>query len=157
MIQNPTPVTPQTFNGMWVSNVRLVLPNSDFPETFREGHGSFNAMLLPYDGTHLLATGGKPVSVENLLTKRAEDSTFDGVIASIVTEVERQAGKTDLRSLMVIGNDPTKPVRAIGEFADLSRHTIADCLTLAGTDEVFGGVFQSAMNEIARQAGLTVS
>ena len=157
MIKNPTPVTPQTFNGMWVSNVRLVLPNTDFPETFREGHGSFNAMLLPYDGTHLLATGGKPVFVENLLTKRAADSTFDGVIASIVTEVERQAGKTGLRSLTVMGGDPSKPVRAMAEFVDLSRHTIADCLTLAGTDSVFGGVFQSAMNEIARQAGLSVA
>jgi hypothetical protein len=156
MIKNPTPVTPQTFNGMWVSHVRLVLPNTDFPETFREGHGSFNAMLLPYDGTHLLATGGKPVFVENLLTKRAADSTFDGVIASIVTEVERQAGKTGLRSLIVIGNDPAKPVRAMAEFADLSRHTIADCFALAGTDQTFATVFQNTMGTIAMVAGLSI-
>ena len=157
MIVNPTPITPQTFNGMWVANVRLALPNTDFPVTFREGHGSFNATLLPYDGAHLLATGGKPVRVENLLTKRAEDATFDGEVTAIIAEIERQASKTGLCTLSVYGGDPARPVVAIAEFADHTRHTIADCYALAGTDTVFAGVFQAAMVEIARQAGLTVT
>lgn len=156
MIVNPTPITPATMSGMWVANVRIQLPASGDPRP-RIASGSFSARLLPYDGTHLLATGGKNVVIENLTSKRASDSTFDAVIASIIAEIERQAGKTGLTTLTVIAPDPARPVIAIGDFPDRSRHMIADCYALAATDEVFAGVFQSAMAEIARQAGLSVA
>lgn len=156
MIINPTPITPATMTGMWVANVRINLPLSSSPYP-QVASGSFISRLLPYDGEHLLATGGKNIVVENLTAKRAIDSTFDRVIASIIAEIERQAGKVGLSTVTVVAPDPDRPVIAIGDFPDRTRHLIADCYTLAATDATFARIFQSAMAEIARQAGLTVA
>ena len=158
-IQNPTPVTPTEMTRMWVANMRLQMPDPVFTNPiFPQSFGSFNATLLPYDGTHLLATGRKGVNERKLTEKRASDSVFDGILTALTDEAKRQAGKSvEVQTLTVMAQDPARPVIARVEFVDKTTHTIDDCFALAGTDEVFAGVFTSAMAEIARQAGLTVS
>jgi hypothetical protein len=82
---------------------------------------------------------------------------LDGIVTSIVTELERQSGKSGVTAVSVMAVDPARPVIAVTEFADHTRHTIPDCYGLAATDSVFSAVFVAAMTELARQAGLTVS
>jgi hypothetical protein len=152
MIENPKPITPQTFAGMWITNLGIFLPTEEKPKGFIGGNFS------PYDGTHLLATGGKRLFVGDLAMKRTTDAQLDSMLTATVAEVQRQAGKTaDVKFITTNAPDPAKPIVAQAHFVDGTFHTIPDCLTLAGTDSVFGGVFQSAMNEIARQAGLSVA
>jgi hypothetical protein len=146
------------FDKMWINRVRLELPDPVFTEPiFPQSKGRFNASLLPYNGTHLLATGGEKVNIEDLNAKRASDTTFDSIVTAFTAEVDRQSTKTGLKSITIIANDPAKPVRLMAEYLDSQPFTIADCFALSKTDNTFGTAFESAMDEIARQAGLTVS
>ena len=156
-INNPTPITPLPMTGMWASNFRLQLPNLSMPMSSYLYHGQFFATLNPYDGTHLLRTGTKVVQITDLISKRQTDPIFDSVITSVVLEIERQANKTDLSSITVMAYDPEYPVRIIAEFSNRAKYNILDCYKLCATDSVFAGVFQSALEEVARQAGLTIS
>ena len=146
-ILNPTPITPQVFSGMWIQNLNMFLPTEARPKGF------IQARLLPYDGSTLLALGGK--DVRTALPNNSEQTA--AVLTSLIAEVKRQANKTaEPISITVMAQDPSKPVRAHVRFADNKHHVIADCFALAGTDSVFAGVFNSAMAEIARLAGLSV-
>ena len=151
MIVNPTPVTTNTFDGMWVRNIGLMLPV--------DGHqGVLSAELLPYDGVHLLATNGKRVSINNLVDKRKTDANLDAMLTAIVAEVKRQKNTAvEPRIVSVQAQDPTKPVVASVQFVDKTSHVVKDCFTLAGTDQTFGAVLQQVMSEIARKAGLKVA
>jgi hypothetical protein len=146
-ILNPTPVTPQTFSGMWVQHLNIVLPTEEKPK------GIIQAHLLPYDGTNLLALGGKRV-MKSLPSEEAETAQMlDGLKA----EVARLSGNTSAPlQIMVSAQDPTKPVRATVRFADRKMHNIADCFALAAEDSVFAGVLGSTLAEIARLAGLEI-
>jgi hypothetical protein len=151
MITNPTPITPQTFAGMWITNLGIFLPTVEKPKGFIGGN------LLPYDGTHLLATGGRRLFVGDLAAKRTQDAQLDSMLTALEVEVQRQAGKTvAVKFISTTAPDPAKPVVAQVAFADGSFHRIPDCFALCGTDQTFAGVFLSAMAEIARQAGLSV-
>lgn len=152
MIQNPAPQSATTFNGMWVTNLGIFLPTEEKPKGFIGGN------FLPYDGTHLLATGGKRLFVGDLAQKRTTDQQIDAMLTSLVAEVQRQAGKTvAVKFIQTTAPDPAKPVTAQIAFEDGTFHRIADCFALCASDQVFAGVFMGAMAEIARQAGLTVA
>lgn len=108
--------------------------------------------MLPYDGTNLLALGGKQVM-------RRIDGALDGqtqaVLATITTEVKRLAANdTQPLSVIVGAQDPTKPVRIVVWFADKKTYHIPDAFALAGTDSTFAQVFGATLAEIARLAGL---
>lgn len=152
MIQNPTPITAATFSGMWTNALTIFLPSTEQPK------GLITANLQPFDGTHLLATGGKSLKLTDLSTKRTTDTALDGMLTAIVAEVQRQAKKTAaVRTVTVRAPDPTKPVSTVAIFEDNTIHRIQDCFALEGTDTVFAGVFNSTLGEIARLAGLTVA
>ena len=159
MIINPTPQTPGVFNNMWVANMILQQPDPDFPAPlFQQGYGRLNATLLPYDGTHLLATGRKVVFISKLTDKMTEDTVFAGVITALLAEAQRQAKVTTaVKSVSLSAPDPTKPVVVSAKFVDGTTYAIPDCWALAGTDSVFAGVFNNTEVEIARLAGLTVA
>ena len=149
-IINPTPIVAGTFGGMWIRNISVMLPT----ETHQ---GVLSAELLPYDGTHLLATGGKRVALTDLKTKRTTDAQLDAMLTAITAEVKRQKNTTvEPRIVSVQAPDPTKPVVASVQFVDKTNHIVRDCFTLAGTDQTFGMVLQQVLGEVARQAGLTV-
>lgn len=136
-IVNPTPITPGVFDGMWINSLQLFLDGKDFVQ----------ASFLPYDGTHLLATGGKRHF------SKINPSNF----AAIVAEAKRQANKTtDVKFVQVFAPDPAKPVTARVFFVDNTNHTVADCFGLCGTDPVFAEVFLGMMAQVATLAGLTV-
>lgn len=158
-IVNPTPITPGEMTNMWVANLRIDFPTENpYPFPIPQANGRLSATLLPYDGTHLLATGVKPLFIQKLNERLASDTTFNTVVTSLVAEAKRQANKIlEVKNISVFAPDPAKAVRAMVNFADGSFFTIHDCFTLASTDTTFGGVFMSTMNEVARQAGLTVA
>lgn len=138
MITNPTPIQAATFSGMWITSISVMTP--------RDGkRGMLRARFLPYDGDkHLLAIG----TVD--LVRPIPHAETDAIVASIVTEVKRQA-KTDkeVRVIHVNAPDPSKPVTATVMFAEGSPHFIKDCFALVATDATFAGVFGTAMANIA--------
>ena len=137
-IINPTPVTTGTFGGMWVTSLQLFLDGKDF----------IQANFLPYDGTHMLATGG------TRLNQKIAPADF----AALATEAKRQANKTaDIKFLQLHGNDPAKPVVARAFFTDGTMHSIPDCFGLCATDPTFAQVFLGTMAQVATLAGLTVT
>lgn len=158
MIINPNPTTPGTFNGMWIANFRVTFPDPVFSNPiFPQSMGAAYANLLPYDGTHLLATGNKPVVIRDLQTERAQDAEFDAMLNSLEAECKRQAGKTAMiKSVQVMAPDPAKPVTAQIVFVDGTTHRIPDCFALSASDTIFGAMFTAAMEEIARLAGFVV-
>ena len=150
MIVNPTPIVAGTFGGMWIRNISVMLP-------VEKHQGILSAELLPYDGTHLLATGGKRVALNDLKTKRTTDAQLDALLTALVAEVKRQKNTTaEPRIVSVQAPDPTKPVVASVQFVDKISHVVRDCFVLASTDLTFATVLQQVMGEVARQAGLTV-
>ena len=147
-IINPTPVTPQVFDGMWITNLMLMLPT---PE---RAVGMLHASLHPYDGANLLVAGRKDV-------RRgipAQDAQTTALIATFIAEVKRQKD-TDAEpvTISVMAQDPTKPVRASVRFAGNIHHNIPDCFALAATDSAFAQVLGDTMAEVARLAGLSVA
>lgn len=159
MIQNPTPITTGTFNGMWISNIRLKMPDLVFTDpVFPQSRGSFTATLLPYDGNHILASNIVRVTIPDLKAKRSADYGFDAIITSIIAEAKRQSGQpNDPVSVIVYAPDPTKLVSASFEFPNKITHMVKDCYALCSTDSTFASVFISVMGEVAKQAGLPVS
>jgi hypothetical protein len=144
-ILNPTPVAAQTFDGMWVQHLNIVLPTEANPRGVIQSH------LLPYDGSNLLALGVKRVMQPLPSTQAPTTQMLDMLKA----EVSRLSGNTSApQQIMVSANDPTKPVRATIRFTDKKMHNIADCFALAATDSSFAGVLGSTLAEIARLAGL---
>ena len=140
-IVNPTPVTPSVFGGMWITSLAVF------------ADGKVSAQLLPFDGSHLLATGGIGVNGKQLSAP---------TLAALITEAKRQAATTVApKMIQVMAQDPTKPVTAQILFADTDPktkpHRIADCYALAGTDTQFATVFGTVLAEVAGLAGLTVS
>ena len=149
-IINPTPIVAGTFGGMWIRNISVMLPVANH-------QGILSAELLPYDGTHLLATGGKRVALNDLKTKRTTDAQLDALLTAIVAEVKRQKNTTvEPRIVSVQAPDPTKPVVATVQFMDKTSHVVRDCFTLCGTDATFAQVFQSVLGGVAQLAGLNV-
>lgn len=147
-IVNPTPVSAATFGKMWIAGVFLAQP-------INGAQGSLFATLLPYDGTHLLATGGKRVAIPSL---KAPSPAVASLISSLTTELARQSKNTaTLSKLYVTAPDPAHPVSIRAEFADHTNYTIKDAFTLAGTDSIFAGVFTTALGTLATMAGLTVT
>ncbi len=136
LIQNPTPITANTFNGMWINQLQIFLPQ-----------GNIQASFLPYDGTHLLATGGKRIM------QKASNGSLDALIA----EVKSLSGKTSEPTLIqVFATDPSKPVTAQVIFTDKSIYRIPDCYALAATDSVFAGVFNNTIGLVVGLAGYTI-
>ena len=151
MIQNPTPITASTFSGMWITNLSLFLPTAE------KATGFLNVNFQPYDGQHLLVNGGKRFAINDIAKKETEDTTFKTMLDTLVTECKRQAGKDiDVKFINVMAPDTTKTVMAQIAFIDGSFYTIKDCFALAGSDSVFGGVFQGTMIAIAKEAGLSM-
>lgn len=146
-IVNPTPVTTQTFNGMWVQHISVIFLTGDKPK------GAILAQLLPYDGANLLALGGKRVTRP---LPSAETETIQ-MIDSLKAEVARLSGNnSEPLDIMIFAQDPSKPVSANIRFADKKAHNIADCFALAAKDGKFASVLGSTLAEIARIAGLSV-
>jgi hypothetical protein len=146
-ILNPTPVAAQTFSGMWVQNLNIILPTEDKPK------GTIQAQLLPYDGTNLLALGGKRV----MKPLPSAESATTQMLDNLKAEVARLSGNTSApHHIMVSAQDPTKPVRASVRFVDKKMHNIADCFALATKDKVFATVFNATLVEIARLADLKI-
>jgi hypothetical protein len=136
---------------MWIRNISVMLPT----ETHQ---GVLSAELLPYDGTHLLATGGKRVALNDLKTKRTTDAQLNALLTALVAEVKRQKNTTaEPRIISVYAPDPSKPVVATVQFVDKTSHVVRDCFALCGTDATFAQVFQSVLGGIAGQAGLSVA
>jgi hypothetical protein len=155
MIVNPTPITAATFNGYWITNAQLILGTGK--------PGILQANMLPYDGQHLLATGGRQVSELNVTKKATDDAAFDGMLTSLKAEIARLSGNADAFGILhVSAPDPAKPVSIQvlwQETADKesSSYAIKDAYALAATDTQFAQVFGTAMAIIAGLAGLTVT
>jgi hypothetical protein len=136
---------------MWINQLQIFFP-------IDEQKGFIQGSLLPYDGTHLLATGGRSVRVFNLAAKRKTDASLDSMLAGLVAELARQSKTaTAVRFLSVSSLDPSKPVLVTVFFADDTHYTIADCYALAATDSVFAGVFTGTLTKVATLSGLTVA
>jgi hypothetical protein len=155
MIVNPTPITAATFNGYWITNVQLILGTGK--------PGILQADLLPYDGQHLLATGGKRVSEVKLVQKATTDAPIAAMLTALNAEITRLSGNADAFNILTVSApDPAKPVsiavlwQAIGDKKSAS-YVIKDAYALAATDPQFAGVFSSTMAAIAGLAGLTVA
>lgn len=155
MIINPNPIVASTFNGYWITNAQFI-QNAGVMKMLQ-------ANLLPYDGTHLLATGQKRVNELDLATKMESDANLSAVITSIKAEIARLSGHSeDFHIMQINAGDPSKPVTATimwdkpetGEAIPMYR--IADCFALCASDTQFAGVFQNTMGEIARLGGLNV-
>lgn len=132
---------------MWVQHLNIVLPTEDKPK------GVIQAQLLPYDGTNLLALGGKRV----LKSLPSAESATTQMLDNLKAEVARLSGNTSAPlQIMVSAQDPTKPVRATVRFANRKMHNIEDCFALAATDSKFAGVLNATLSEIARIAGLQI-
>ena len=152
MINNPTPITAQPFNGMWITHVGIFFPTTKNPK------GLITGEVAPYDGTHLLRTGSKKFNVTNLPVKLTTDTQLNTVLNLLKAEVQQKANKTAAVTYVTVNAlDPAKAVLAQAGFVDGTSYIIKDCFTLAGTDAVFANVFTTVMGEIAIQAGLTVS
>ena len=151
-ILNPTPINPTSFNNMFVANMLLTLPTDI-------SNGQMFATILPYNGEHLLATGGKRLTILNLKDSMEKDASLATMVTNIVAEAKRQANSTSTVSrISVYAPDPTIPVRVVVQFEDTPKpFMINDCFTLASTDAQFGTIFLSAMAEVATRAGLSVN
>ena len=151
MINNPIPITPSTFSGMWITNLQIILNNSTT-------NGRINAMLLPYDGVHLLALGGKQISTRDLSATIISNHTLNSAISELLDLVSSRSKNTSaVLSIQVVALDPSKPVTAMVHFSDGNPYRINDCFKLCSTDAVFYTVFNNTMIEIAKLANLTVS
>ena len=147
MITNPTPVTAATFNGMWITNLTIMLPTAE------RAKGVLTANLLPFDGAHLLATGGK--AIQPPIKLPTADAATNTMLAALATEANRQAGNATPAALKVVqvsAPDPAKPVTAQITFVGSKPHVIKDCYALAGTDAKFAAVLNSVMVEVATLA-----
>ena len=150
-IINPTPITAATFNGLWISQLQIFFPLGT-QKGFMQGN------FLPYDGTHLLATGGMPVRVFDLAGKRITDSNLDSTLTALQAELKRQSNNTaDQKFVNVSAPDPAKAVVATVFFADDTHYTITNCYALAGTDATFAGVLTATLATVARLAGLSIA
>ncbi len=150
-IVNPTPITAATFSGMWINQLQIFFP-------LGAQKGFIQGGLLPYNGTQLLATGGRSIRVFDLAGKRVTDSNLDSTLKALQAELKRQSNKnTDQKFLNVSAPDPSKPVSATAFFSDGTHFTIPDCYALAGKDSAFAGVFGATMATVARLAGLTIA
>jgi hypothetical protein len=151
-IVNPTPVvTTGTFGIMWINAAGIFLTTKDKP------NGFLQATLQPYDGTHLLSTGGKRVFQPNLVTARAANPTLDSALTALLAEAQRIAGETVAVSLVTISApDPAKPVGIQVFFADGKHHNIPDGFALAAGDTTFAGVFSNVMAALAELAGCAI-
>lgn len=154
-IVNPAPITPNTFDGFWVSNLHVVFPQN---ETVK---GVVLARLLPYDGENLLATGSKDVRILGLdQAKRNSNPNLNLLLTTLETELARLSPDSGaLRSVSVVAPDPNKPVTATGVFVDLTKrpHTIKDCFGAAAEDATFAAALNNVLGSVAALAGLTVS
>lgn len=136
MIQNPNPIAASTFNGMWIQNAQFISESK-----------LVQASLLPYDGTHLLATGRKMVNKKD-----------EALVASVAAEAKRLSGKdAEVKLVRVMAPEPSKPVMLQVIFADNSVHMEKDCYAKAAQDAVFAEKFNATLNAIATLAGLTVA
>jgi hypothetical protein len=146
-IINPTPVTPQTFDGMWIQSLNI------HPATEGNPKGFLQSKLLPYDGKNLLVHGGK--DVRKPLPDR--DSKTNAMVDALVAEVQRLSGKTEkIINISVSAFDPSKPVKAFARFEGGKFHIIEDCFALAAEDSNFAGVLNLTLAEIARLAELEI-
>ena len=135
---------------MWVNQLQIILPHDGKP-------GILQGNLLPYDGQHLLATGGKRVVQANLIQARQNSPALDGMIVMAIAEVKRQAAKDVEPSIIsVFAPDPAKPVTAQILFSDNTSHRIPDCFALAGTDPTFANVLGTVLATVAVLAGLQI-
>lgn len=150
-IQNPTPIEAGTFNKMWVNHLRI---------TFSGTAPALHASLLPYDGQHTIASEVKRVFIPKLVEKRSQDAQLDVSLTALVAEAKRQSkiSNKEIVSVTVMAPSPSRPVIAVIELeGQEQKYIIPNCFELAGEDEVFAGVLNETLAEIARQAGLPVA
>lgn len=147
-IINPTPVQTSTFGGFWIQSLNVALPNGDFK-------GRILARLLPYDGTHILATGAKDVRIFDLTTPAPAAAAL---IAALKTELTRLSGQdvAGLRTVSINAPDPAKPVAATGIYADQRPFVVKDCFAKAGEDATFATALNTVLGSVAALAGLSV-
>lgn len=152
MILNPTPVTPQVFNGMWITSLVISLP------TATNTKGALVCRMQQYDGTHLLATGNPPpLVIPVLAARRASTLAIDTMLTELEAVLKPMVGSEGkLQIIDVHASDPAKPVSAAIVFTDKKSKRIQDCYALCAEDAAFAAVFSSAMTTIAGLAGLSV-
>ena len=99
---------------------------------------------MPYNGTHLLATG----------ITRITQPAPSGSLIPVIDIVKSLANKTVEPTLIqVFAPDPAKPVAAQIIFIDETNFQIPDCYALAAINPPFATVFISTMSMIAEMAG----
>lgn len=161
MILNPTPIETNVFNGMWISQLRVIFPRvaqAEATPPVKAQEGFLRGQTLPYDGRHLLLVRQTPIQVTNLAEKRKTDSKLDSMLIALEGEIQRQSGRTDAVKLVdVLAGDPARPIMAMVIFEQGKPFRIADCYGLCATDPIFNGIFQNTMVEVARLGGLTVA
>jgi hypothetical protein len=145
-ILNPDPKQLGTTSAMWVTSFLLRLDAGNL----------FTASLLPYDGAHLAALGGK--RVVKRVSEIRQNPQVDSIIGTLVSELQRIAGTPQpIASLSVAASDPSNPVVATIRFAGSIRpFTIPNCFALCASDPQFANVFGSVMGLIATLAGLEI-
>lgn len=149
MIKNPNPVT-ATFEGMWITNVAII-----FPEKGKTG--SLNAKMQPWEGEHLLMTGGKQVNVWNLTQSANQDAALSSILESIKTNMARLSGNSEpLKMVQVVAIDPAKPIFVQAVFNDNKVYRIQDADALTKTDSEFAQCFGTALGKIASLGGLSI-
>lgn len=139
-IVNPTPTTPGQFDRYWLSHGQV----------FRKT-GMTQGTLLPYDGTHLLATGDKHPEIGSRFSPAAF-ATLDAAITALTGKAEQA------ELVQVFAPDPAKPVMVQviwPQSTNLVPHRIMDAFALADTDPQFAQALGVVLAEFARLAGLT--
>ena len=151
----PSPIAATTFDQMWISSVRVMLPKYGFL-------GNISVKFHPRSGDHILATDLVYLNLTDLVKEQVDDLELKSVLDGLVTECGRQRfgvleQTATLKSLNVRASSPTKPVIAVMDFTDGQRHTIEDCYALAATDFQFAVTLDSILVKLAQKANLTIN
>ena len=154
IIACPSPIAATTFDRMWISSVRVMLPKYGFL-------GNISVKFHPRSGDHILATDLVYLNLTDLVKEQVDDLELKSVLDGLVTECGRQRfgvleATGTLSTLMVRSASPTKPVMAVIDFTDGQRHTIEDCYALAATDQQFATIFNDTLVKLAQKANLTL-
>ena len=150
----PSPITATTFDQMWISSVRVMLPKYGFL-------GNISVKFHPRSGDHILATDLVYLNLTDLVKGQVDDLELKSVLDGLVTECGRQRfgvleATGTLSTLMVRSPSPTKPVIAVMDFTDGGRHIVQDCYALAATDQQFATILNDTLVKLAQKANLTL-
>ena len=147
IISNPNPVTSQ-FNQLWLTDLKLTLPSATYP-------GTLSCNWSASDGVNVFSQPALTYSVQSL-TAVTNTPAMASLLAGLQTELNRQAGKTNVGLTYVIirAPYPNDKVRLDVMFSDGVLWNCEDCRQKMQTDAVFRGYLSGLISALASMAGL---